>query len=48
MLTIPAFAGAAGWASSRPVEFVVQAAPGGGSDVMARTIAGIVELVARK
>lgn len=31
------------WAPSKPVEFVVQAAPGGGSDVIARTIASIVE-----
>ncbi len=30
------------WTPSKPVEFVVQAAPGGGSDVLARTIASIV------
>ena len=31
------------WTPTKPVEFVVQAAPGGGSDVLARTIASIVE-----
>jgi putative tricarboxylic transport membrane protein len=31
------------WVPSKPVEFVVQASAGGGSDIMARTIAGIVE-----
>ena len=31
------------WAPSKPVEFVVQAAPGGGSDVLARTIASLVQ-----
>ncbi len=33
----------AAWTPTKPVEFVVQAAPGGGSDIMARTIASIVE-----
>ncbi len=33
----------ADWAPSKPVEFVVPAGPGGGSDVFARTAAGIVE-----
>ena len=36
-------AATAGWAPSKPVEFVVQAAPGGGSDIMARTISRLVE-----
>jgi putative tricarboxylic transport membrane protein len=32
-----------GWTPSKPVEFVVPAAPGGGSDVLARTIGSIIE-----
>jgi putative tricarboxylic transport membrane protein len=36
-------AATAGWVPSKPVEFVVQAAPGGGSDIMARTISSLVE-----
>jgi putative tricarboxylic transport membrane protein len=32
------------WVPSKPVEFVVQAAPGGGSDVLARTIASLVQI----
>jgi len=31
------------WTPSKPVEFVVQAGPGGGSDVLARTMASIIE-----
>ncbi len=42
LLTIVVGAVAA-WAPTKPVEFVVQAAPGGGSDVLARMIASIVE-----
>jgi putative tricarboxylic transport membrane protein len=37
-------AAATGWVPSKSVEFVVQAAPGGGSDIMARTIASLVEV----
>jgi putative tricarboxylic transport membrane protein len=36
-------AAAGAWVPLKPVEFIVQAAPGGGSDIMARTIASIVE-----
>ncbi len=36
-------AATAGWVPSKPVEFVVQASPGGGSDIMARTISRLVE-----
>jgi putative tricarboxylic transport membrane protein len=32
----------AAWEPSRPVEFIVPAGPGGGADIMARTIQGIV------
>ena len=31
------------WTPSKPIEFVVQASPGGGSDVLARTISSIME-----
>ncbi|HSB70302.1 MAG TPA: tripartite tricarboxylate transporter substrate binding protein [Candidatus Methylomirabilis sp.] len=34
---------AMGWEPSRPVEFVIPWAAGGGSDVVARTVAGVVE-----
>ncbi len=43
MVLTAASAGAAAWAPPKPVEFVVQAAPGGGSDVLARTMASIIE-----
>ena len=36
-------ANAFGWTPSKPVELVVPAAPGGGSDVMARMMASIIE-----
>jgi putative tricarboxylic transport membrane protein len=32
----------AAWEPSRPVEFIVPAGPGGGADIMARTIQGII------
>jgi len=32
----------AAWEPSRPVEFIIPAGPGGGADIMARTIQGIV------
>ena len=31
-----------GWQPTRPVEFIIPAGPGGGADLMARTIQGIV------
>ncbi|MSP45833.1 MAG: tripartite tricarboxylate transporter substrate binding protein [Xanthobacteraceae bacterium] len=34
--------GHAAWEPSRPVEFIIPAGPGGGADIMARTIQGIV------
>jgi putative tricarboxylic transport membrane protein len=43
VLLFPVLASAAAWSPSKPVEFVVQAAPGGGSDIMARMIGSIVE-----
>ena len=43
LLVMGAAPDASAWAPSKPVEFVVQAGPGGGSDVLARTIASIVE-----
>jgi putative tricarboxylic transport membrane protein len=38
---VPATASAA-WEPTRPVEFIIPAGPGGGADIMARTIQGIV------
>ncbi len=38
---VPAPASAA-WEPTRPVEFIIPAGPGGGADIMARTIQGIV------
>jgi putative tricarboxylic transport membrane protein len=35
-------AGHAAWEPTRPVEFIIPAGPGGGADIMARTIQGIV------
>jgi len=32
-----------GWAPSRPIEFVVAAGPGGGSDLLARTVQSIIQ-----
>jgi len=37
--TIPA---TAAWEPTRPVEFIIPAGPGGGADIMARTIQGII------
>jgi putative tricarboxylic transport membrane protein len=39
VLTAPA---SAAWEPTRPVEFIIPAGPGGGADIMARTIQGIV------
>ena len=33
----------AGWAPNRPIEFIVAAGPGGGSDQLARTVQAIVQ-----
>jgi tripartite-type tricarboxylate transporter receptor subunit TctC len=38
----PLAAAQAAWEPTRPVEFIIPAGPGGGADIMARTIQGIV------
>jgi len=43
MLTFVVGAQAAEWKPSKPIEFVAPFAPGGGSDVLARSIASIIE-----
>jgi hypothetical protein len=35
----------AAWEPTRPVEFIIPAGTGGGADIMARTIQGIVQFV---
>jgi putative tricarboxylic transport membrane protein len=42
LCAFPMSAAQAAWEPTRPVEFIIPAGPGGGADIMARTIQGIV------
>jgi putative tricarboxylic transport membrane protein len=42
-LAAPALAGAADWKPTKPVEIIVHTGPGGGSDLLARAIAAMLE-----
>jgi putative tricarboxylic transport membrane protein len=42
LLCLPALPAQAAWEPTRPVEFIIPAGTGGGADIMARTIQGIV------
>jgi putative tricarboxylic transport membrane protein len=42
LCAVPWSAAQAAWEPNRPVEFIIPAGPGGGADIMARTVQGIV------
>jgi putative tricarboxylic transport membrane protein len=42
LCVVPMSAAQSAWEPNRPVEFIIPAGPGGGADIMARTIQGIV------
>jgi len=42
LCAVPVSVSQAAWQPTRPVEFIIPAGPGGGADIMARTIQGIV------
>lgn len=43
LLARPALAQGAGWQPQRPVEFIVAAGPGGGTDQFARIVQSIIQ-----